>query len=136
MKVGGDSMQRLFDHIDLRVKSLNEARPFYAAFLPAIGFPNFVETSIGISYEAERDHPKPEFIGLIEDPNHVPNATRIAFWAETKEDVNRIANVIGAVGARNVEGPMSCPEYSSSYYGLFFDDPSGNRLEVCCRLVT
>jgi hypothetical protein len=118
------------------VKSLEEARPFYAAFLPAIGFPCFCETTIGISYESCRDHSKPEFIGLIEDADHVPNATRIAFWAETKEDVDRIADVIGSVGARNVEGPMLCPEYSPTYYALFFEDPCGNRLEVCCRLVT
>jgi len=129
-------MRRLFDHIDLRVKSLVEARPFYAAFLPAIGFPDFCETTIGVSYEARRDHPKAEFIGLIEDPDHVPNATRIAFWAETKEEVDRIADVIVSVGARNVEGPMPCPEYSPTYYALFFEDPCGNRLEVCCRIVT
>jgi predicted enzyme related to lactoylglutathione lyase len=129
-------MRRLFDHIDLRVKNLAEARPFYAAFLPAIGFPHFCETTIGVSYEARRDHSKAEFIGLIEDPDHVPNATRIAFWAETIEEVDRIADVIGSVGAQNVEGPMSCPEYSPTYYALFFEDPCGNCLEVCCLIVT
>ena len=129
-------MRRLFDHIDLRVKSLEEAKPFYAAFLPAIGFPDFCETTIGVAYESRCDHSKPEFIGLIEDADHVPNATRIAFGAETKEDVDRVADVIGSVGARNVEGPMLCPEYSPTYYALFFEDPCGNRLEVCCRLVT
>ena len=128
-------MRRLFDHIDLRVRSLAEAKPFYAAFLPAIGFPDFCETPIGIAYDARREHPKPEFIGLIEDPIHVPNATRLAFWVDTKEDVERIAEVIRSAGARSVEGPMFCPEYSATYYGVFFEDPCGNRLEVCSRLV-
>ena len=58
-------MKRLFDHIDLRVRSLAEAKAFYSAFLPAIGFPDFCETPIGIAYDARRDHPKPEFIGLL-----------------------------------------------------------------------
>jgi hypothetical protein len=31
---------------------------------------------------------------------------------------------------------MFCPEYSPTYYGLFFEDPSGNCLEVCSRYVT
>lgn len=126
-------MKRLFDHIDLRVRSLSEASPFYSHFLPAIGFPEFGETPIGIAYDASRDHPKPEFIGLIEDPSHQPNATRIAFWAESKEEVDRIAKVVVAAGAKNVEGPMFCPEYTPTYYGVFFEDPCGNRLEVCCR---
>ena len=29
---------RRYDHIDLRVHSLAEARPFYEAILPALGF--------------------------------------------------------------------------------------------------
>jgi len=127
--------RRLFDHIDLRVRNLAEAGPFYAQLLPALGFPTFCETPLGIAYDAVREHPKPEFIGLIEDPEHRPNATRIAFWAESKGDVERIAKILVAAGARNVEGPMFCAEYSPTYYGVFFDDPSGNRLEVCCRIV-
>jgi predicted enzyme related to lactoylglutathione lyase len=125
--------RRIFDHIDLRVRSLAEAKPFYARLLPALGFPDFCVTPIGVAYDAARDHPKPEFFGLIEDPEHRPNATRLAFWAETKEELDRIAAVVVAAGARNVEGPMFCPEYSPTYYGIFFDDPCGNRLEVCCR---
>ncbi len=127
--------RRLFDHIDLRVRSLKEARAFYSLLLPAIGFPNFGDTPIGIAYDATRDHTKPEFVGLIEDQEHRPNSTRIAFWADSKEEVDRIAVVAIAAGAKNVEGPLFCPEYSPTYYAVFFEDPSGNRLEVCCRIV-
>jgi predicted enzyme related to lactoylglutathione lyase len=103
--------------------------------LPVIGFADFCDTPLGIAYKAAWDHPKPEFIGLIEEPAHVANATRIAFWLETKEEVDRVAKVIVAAGARYVEGPTFCPEYSATYHGIFFEDPSGNRLEVCCRTV-
>ena len=127
--------RRLFDHIDLRVRSLAEVQPFYAELFPALGFPTSYETPQGIAYDAIRDHPKPEFIGLIEYPKHEPNATRIAFWAESREEVERLAKIVVAAGARNVEGPMFCPKYSPTYYGMFFEDPSGNRLEVCCRTV-
>lgn len=126
-------MRRLFDHIDLRVRNLAQALPFYSRVLPAIGFPHFCETPIGIAFDATSDHPKPEFIGLIEDPEHRPSATRIAFWAESKEELDRIAMIVVAAGAQNVEGPLFCPEYSPTYYGLFFEDPCGNRLEICCR---
>ena len=129
-------MIRIFDHIDLRVSNLEEAQVFYSVFLPAIGFPDLDKIPIGNAYHARRDHPKPEFIGLIEDPKHVPNSTRLAFWAETKNDVDRLGELVTSAGARNIEGPMFCPEYSPTYYALYFDDPCGNRLEVCSRSVT
>ncbi|HEY6229616.1 MAG TPA: VOC family protein, partial [Verrucomicrobiae bacterium] len=61
----------------------------------------------------------------------VPNENRIAFWAESAADVDRIAKVAARAGARNVEGPM---DYAPGYYAVFFEDPCGNRLEVCYRL--
>ena len=100
-------------------------------FCLLLGFPTFVRRRLGSPMS-----PVVITRSQNEDADHVPNATRIAFWAETKEDVDRVADVIGSVGARNVEGPMLCPEYSPTYYALFFEDPCGNRLEVCCRLVT
>ena len=32
-----------------------------------------------------------------------------------------------------IEGPLFNPEYNETYYAVFFDDPSGNRLEVVHR---
>jgi len=128
-------IRRLFDHIDLRVRDIREAEPFYSKVMPALGFPIRVEENSGVSYDARREHPKPEFISLIEDPQHVANKTRIAFWCDSREEVDAFAPVLAACPARNVEGPMLCEEYSASYYAVFFEDPCGNRFEVCCRVV-
>ena len=87
-------MRRLFDHIDLRVRSFSAARPFYAAFLPAVGFSEFCETPIGIAFDAVRDHPKPEFVGLIEDPD--PNGAKLrpGFVASTDGRICRQAKSV------------------------------------------
>ena len=128
-------MKRLFDHLDLRVTSLAEARPFYDVLLPSLGFPHYNDEGPGVfSYDAAREHPKPEFVAVIEDPGHVPNATRVAFWADTREEVDALAPVLQRCRARNVEGPMMNPEYSPRYYAVFFEDPCGNRFELCCRV--
>jgi predicted lactoylglutathione lyase len=50
---------------------------------------------------------------------------RIAFWAETREQVDRVAQVVREAGGRNLEGPQIWPEYSPGYYALFFEDPDG-----------
>ena len=57
-------------------------------------------------------------------------AVPAAFWAESAAVVDRVAEVAARVGARNIEGPM---DYESGYYAVFFEDPCGNRLEVCHR---
>ncbi len=124
---------RLFDHIDLRVSDLAVADAFYQVLLPALGFPTRGVTPHCVYYEAVRDHPKPEFIGIIEDREHLPNSTRIAIWCDSKEEVDALALILVRIAARNLEGPMFCPEYSPTYYALFFEDPCGNRLEGCCR---
>jgi catechol 2,3-dioxygenase-like lactoylglutathione lyase family enzyme len=127
-------MRRLFDHLDLRVRSLQAADAFYSEILPLIGFPNrVVESEKVISFDASDQHEKPRFIALIEEADYVPSSTRVAFWAEQRSELDRVAEALRRIDAAGLEGPMICPEYSPSYYAVFFEDPSGNRLELCCR---
>jgi catechol 2,3-dioxygenase-like lactoylglutathione lyase family enzyme len=125
---------RLFDHLDLRVRDLGAAVSFYDAVMPALGFPAKGQTDACTYYEAVRDHPKPEFVALIEDRDHRANASRVAFWSDTREAVDALGAVLAGARAGAVEGPMFCPEYSPTYYAVFFEDPSGNRLELACRV--
>jgi predicted enzyme related to lactoylglutathione lyase len=124
-------MKRHFDHIDLRVPRLREVADFYEALLPALGFSRRVDVEGWLEFEAT-DAAVTEFFGITESPGHVPNENRIAFWAESQADVDRIAKVAAASGARKMEGPM---DYQPCYYAVFFEDPCGNRLEVCHRYV-
>lgn len=123
---------RLFDHIDLRARDVERARKFYVPLLNALGFTVDQKLKEWVSYEAPRQDAKvPEFFGFTHDPNHQPNGNRIAFWAETREEVDRVADVARSAGAQNVEGPELYEE--PGYYAVFFEDPEGNKLEVCCR---
>ena len=124
---------RLFDHLDLRVRDLQEAEPFYSVVLPALGFPVRGQAPHCVYFEAVGQHPKPEFIALIEDRAHVSHGTRLAFWRDTQEEVDAFAALLPNCGAKNIEGPDFCPEYTPTYYAVYFEDPCGNRFEVCCR---
>jgi catechol 2,3-dioxygenase-like lactoylglutathione lyase family enzyme len=70
---------------------------------------------------------------LTQDRRHQPNGTRIAFWAESRAEVDRLARLVRKIGGKNLEGPGLCPSYSAGYYACFFEDPDGNKLEICCR---
>jgi predicted enzyme related to lactoylglutathione lyase len=119
----------MYDHMDLRAPRLAEVAEFYEALLPALGFTRRVEVEGWLQYEAG-DGEVTAFFGVTESPGHVANENRVAFWAESNEEVDRVAEVARGAGARNMEGPM---DYEAGYYAVFFEDPCGNRLEVCHR---
>jgi len=125
-------MKRHFDHIDLRVPRLADVVAFYETLLPALGFSQRVAVEGWLQFEASGETAT-EFFGVTESPAHIPNENRVAFWAETPAEVDRIAKVAARIGARNLEGPI---DYEPGYYAVFFEDPCGNRLEVCHRLRT
>jgi catechol 2,3-dioxygenase-like lactoylglutathione lyase family enzyme len=124
---------RRFDHIDLRVKDLEVAKDFYGKFLPTLGFDHQNPGNHFHTFHARGSERPLEFFALDEDKGHRPNATRIAFWADTREEVDRIARLVREAGGKNPEGPEICNEYSPGYYAFFFEDPDGNKLEICCR---
>jgi len=121
-----------YDHIDARVSSLKRMSPFYNALMIALGASKR-EVDSGISEEWYHDDRAQSFFVIDEDASHVPNRSRIAFGVETRAEVDRAAAAVREAGARAVEGPEVCAEYTQPYYAAFFEDPEGNRLEVCCR---
>jgi len=122
-----------FDHIDLRVHDLAAARPLYDALLPALGLTDIHETDGAIKYyEPRRIDAPTRFFGLNGSPGHRGDASRIAFTARSAADVDRLASIATAAGAKNVEGP-EIPYSLEQYYAAFFEDASGNKLEICYR---
>jgi predicted enzyme related to lactoylglutathione lyase len=124
-------MRRRYDHIDLRVRNLSEARPFYEMLLPALGFTREAKIEGWLQFEAAGADGATEFFGITESPQHVANECRIAFWADSISEVDKLAEIAVNAGARNLEGPMMYE--APHYYAVFFEDHCGNRFEVCNR---
>ena len=124
---------RCFDHIDLRVKDIEVARKFYGKFLPQLGFvherhepppPEQAANEVFHTfYSAGGDKPS-EFFCFEEDKNHQPNGTRIAFWAETREEVDRVAKLVREADGKALEGPEICVDYSPGYYAFSSRTPT------------
>ena len=122
-------MSRRIDHIDLRVRSLAEVRSFYQALLPALGFTRDAAIEGWFQFEAP-DSAVSEFFGITESASHRPNENRVAFWAESVSEVDRLSEIVARAGARNLDGPTF---ETPNYYAVFFEDPCGNRFEICYR---
>ena len=119
-----------YQHIDLRVLDLEMAVAFYGTQLTALGFTVDEGGELFRCWAAQCDD-GPTWFGITEDREHRPNANRIAFRASSAADVDRLAAIAREAGAVNMSGPRGCPEYAETYYAAFFDDPSGNALEIC-----
>ena len=123
----------LLDHVDMRVSELELVRPLYDALLPAMGYTKINADEDSAGYHLPDESGAEPFIWLAADPAHRPNETRIAFAAAARGEVDRLAAIAQAAGARAFEPPQLVTEYGVNYYAAFFEDAEGNKLEICCR---
>jgi catechol 2,3-dioxygenase-like lactoylglutathione lyase family enzyme len=122
----------LVDHIDLRVKDVTKARLLYDALMSAMGYTRFDVDGGNINYHDPHAEWSQPFFGLMTDPVHRANGTRVAFRASSRDEVDRLAGVARLNGARDLEGPENYGG-TDRYYAAFFEDPDGNKLEICHR---
>lgn len=144
----GAAMPRFlgFDHIDARVPSLAAVEGFYDRVMPTLGFERSHYAHVSAAGEwsdVDDDHPANAkeyyeivepgavalFMGVIEDRSMQPTRTRIAFRVGSRDDLPAWEVRLREWGAKNVEW---CADMDA-YPALFFEDPVGTRLELCCR---
>jgi catechol 2,3-dioxygenase-like lactoylglutathione lyase family enzyme len=121
-----------FGHIDLRVSDLDAAVAFYGSLLPALGLTERHDGDVWKAWSTTDPLPSTAYFAVTEERGHAPNANRIAFWVESPEEVDRLAEVARHAGAAELSGPKPLP-YGPGYYAVFFADPAGNRLEIYVR---
>jgi catechol 2,3-dioxygenase-like lactoylglutathione lyase family enzyme len=123
-----------YGHVDMRVKALATAMPFYEKLLPALGFDRTYHTDHVKAWVAPGELPAAAAFALTEEADHVPNANRLAFWAPDRAAVDRLAAIVREAGGLEVDGPLDMP-HGPVYYAVYFNDPSGNRLEIYHRMM-
>ncbi|HVA36761.1 MAG TPA: VOC family protein [Candidatus Dormibacteraeota bacterium] len=123
----------LVDHIDLRVRDRERAKSFYDTLAPQLGLTVISESPSWVGYEPPENGAPQPFLGFIVDERHTPGETRIALAGHSREHVDQVAAAARAAGAQRMEGPELCADYSPTYYACFFEDPDGNKWEVCHR---
>ncbi len=133
------------DHVDTRVRSIKAVEPFYDELMQVLGLPRKRYAHVdaaGDWHEAADDRPynaleyyEPaaegvvsRFVGFIEDASMQPTLTRIAFRVPAPLDTAWWTSLLRRIGAVRIE-----PSASADYPAIFFEDPSGTKLEVCAR---
>lgn len=94
-----------FGHIDLRVRDITVALTFYSQLLPALGFTRTFYGAEWKAFAAGGDFPQVAYFALTKDPQHQANANRIAFWVESREEVDRIGRWRARLALRTWKAP-------------------------------
>ncbi len=137
-------MEPSIDHIQITVKDIIVAEPFYERLLPLLGFqPDSKGSAVIDEHEfhvVEWKHEKLCF--AITSPrkafaNDQVNRRRpgalhhLAFKAKSREAVDKFHAELLKIGATVVSPPRDYPEYTpAGYYAVFFKDPDGIKYEI------
>jgi predicted lactoylglutathione lyase len=133
----------IIDHIQITVKDLTVAEPFYDKLMPILGF-DINRKGKGRVEKHEFDvieYHHPLLIFGINSPRETfkhetihrrkPGALHhLAFKAESCKEVDKIYLRIKEIGANIIEEPKYFPQHGESYYALFFKDMEGIKYEI------
>jgi catechol 2,3-dioxygenase-like lactoylglutathione lyase family enzyme len=119
----------MYDHIGLRVKSLDESVRFYEGALETLGYELVTrdESYAGFGPEGAaafwlHAHPEGKRVGGV----------HVAFSAKSRRAVDAFHTEGLQAGGRDNGAPGVRMDYSPKYYAAFLQDPDGNNVEVVC----
>jgi catechol 2,3-dioxygenase-like lactoylglutathione lyase family enzyme len=139
-------MEPIIDHIEITVKDMSVAVPFYDKLLPLLGFDPKRRVSAVmedrekhvVEYEHPRlgfaiTSPRSVFMGETINRRKPGSLHHLAFRATSRAEVDRLHVELKRIGATIVSPPREYPEYTPpGYYAVFFKDPEGIKYEIVC----
>lgn len=139
-------MEPIVDHIEITVRDMGTAVPFYDRLLPLLGFDLARRGDAVIeghekhvvSYEHPRlgfaiTSPLKAFEGETINRRKPGALHHLAFGAPSRAEVDRLHLELRAIGATIVSPPRDYTEYTpAGYYAFFFKDPEGIKYEIVC----
>jgi catechol 2,3-dioxygenase-like lactoylglutathione lyase family enzyme len=137
-------MKPVVSHIQITVRDMAAAVPFYDRLLPLLGFSPNKRVSATIEahdlFVVEYTHallsfaissPRKELQSEVVHRRRPGALHHFAFHADSRAEVDRLHEGIAAIGASIVSPPRGYPEYTpAGYYAFFFKDPDGIKYEI------
>ena len=127
-------------HLEINVLDLSKSKPFYDELLDWMGYKCFLEEHLFAGYDngemrifltvCFEKYRKAVFHRRNVGLNH------FAFWAESNEVVDMFHQdfLLPKKVSILYGGPKYYPEYSPSYYAVYFEDPDRIKLEYMHRV--
>ena len=140
-------MEPIIDHIQITVREMSVAVPFYKKLLPLLGFSpeKRGEATINehefhvVEWQHERlcfaiTSPRRGFAADVINRRKPGSLHHLAFRASSRHEVDQLHKDLIEIGATIVTAPREYPEYTPpGYYALFFKDLEGIKYEIVCH---
>lgn len=124
----------MYSHIFVGVADFERALAFYRALMPVLGIAErFCDPSRPWAGWQSSPDPRPLFLigkPFDSNPHATGNGQMVAFLAQTRDVVDRAYETALANGGTSEGEPGPRPEYHANYYGAYFRDPDGNKLNA------
>jgi catechol 2,3-dioxygenase-like lactoylglutathione lyase family enzyme len=140
-------VEPIIDHIQITVKDMSVAEPFYDKLLPLLGFD--LRRKGGAVIEEHEFHvveythprlafaitsPRSAFVGEAIHRRKPGALHHLAFQVGSRAEVDGFHADLTDIGATIVSPPREYPEYAPpGYYALFFKDLEGIKYEIVCH---
>ena len=118
----------MYDHIGLKVKSLDASVRFYTAALAPLGHVLNSRDDSGAGF-GPKDTPA---LWLYLDKESAGAGAHIAFRAPDHASIRKFHSEGLKAGGRDNGGAGPRADYSPGYFAAFLIDPDGNNVEAVC----
>jgi glyoxylase I family protein len=131
-------MRGMVNHIDLTVLDPGRSLSFYEAILGFMGYRCVSRHARGYDFDLLRPDGGFCSVGIMRaegegrarpHDRQSPGLHHLAWNAESREDVDRLHDLLRRIGAAVLDAPADYPRYGAGYYAVFFADPDGLKLE-------
>lgn len=140
------AVKPIIDHLQITVKDMAVAIPFYNKLLSLLGFAPMKRVEAVIAehdfHVVEYTHPllsfaitspRPAFAGDSICRRKPGALHHLALKAESRREVDQLYPQLRKIGALIVSEPRIYPEYGPNYYAVFFKDLEGIKYEIVCQ---
>lgn len=124
-----DENPSVLSHVSLGTNDFDRAIAFYDAVLPTLGIKQVMSFPGAVAYGKQF----PEFwiqTPIDGQPATCGNGTHVSFIAAAPQQVHDFWQAAVAAGAAPDGEPGPRPHYGDAYYGCFFRDPDGHKIEA------
>ncbi len=127
----------MLGHIGVNVRDLAQAKAYYDALMPLLGFEPHIAATDQFAYRPLSSQPGTFlfFYPALEEAQysrHHPGLQHLAFTVESRATVHAVHAKAQVLGSEVVHHPRLFPQYRPHYYATFWLDLEGFMLEAVC----
>jgi catechol 2,3-dioxygenase-like lactoylglutathione lyase family enzyme len=128
----------MLGHLGINVPDLSEARNYYDALMPLVGFEPFLYAEDEFAYKPADNKPGTYlfFYPAAEPGEYSPHRIglqHLAFIVRRRSLVDAVYAHVIRIGGTVISPPQHFPQYPGHYYAAFWYDPFGIKIEAVCH---